>query len=356
MLSVEPLGKRVMGMFEKAVASVAALFLATSGASATEDVASFYKGKTIRLVVGAAAGGGYDAYARLIARFMPKYIPGNPTIVPSNMPGGGGNIAATFIYSVAPKDGTAFAAILPGTITDQLLQNRENARYDPTKLIYLGSANSEVNMCYVRTDTGITSLRDLQSQEVIIGASTEGGSTRDQPTVQKNLIGSKFKIVTGYPGTREIFLAIEKNEVSGICGIGLPSFMTLRPTWLKDGFMRIISQDNAKGDPKITAAGVPLTVEFAQTPQDRQVMELIYSQQNFGRPYILPPGVPDDKVAALREAFMRTLEDQELLASAEAMKLDISPVSGAALQKQIQDSYSMPGEIIERARKALSAQ
>jgi len=345
-----------MGILAKVTASATALFVATSGASGTEDVATFYKGKTIRLVIGAAAGGGYDAYARLIARFMTKYIPGNPTIVPSNMPGGGGNIAAAHIYSVAPKDGTTFAAILPGTITDQLLQSRDHARYDPASLIYVGSANSEVNMCYVRSDTGIRSLRDLQSKEVILGASTEGGSTRDQPTVQKNLIGSKFKIVTGYPGTREIFLAIEKNEVSGICGIGLPSFMTLRPTWLEDGFMRIISQDNAKGDPKITAAGVPLTIEFAKTPQDRQVMEMIYSQQNFGRPYILPPGVPDDRVAALREAFMRALQDQELLSAAKAMKLDISPVSGADLQTQVKELYSMPAEIVERARKALSVQ
>jgi tripartite-type tricarboxylate transporter receptor subunit TctC len=344
-----------MGILAKVIASATALFFATSGASATEDVANFYKGKTIRLVIGAAAGGGYDAYARLIARFMPKYIPGNPTIVASNMPGGGGNIAAAHIYSVASKDGTTFAAILPGTVTEQLLQHRDNAKHDPAKLIYVGSANSEVNMCYVRNDTGITSLRDLQSQEVIIGASTEGGSTRDQPTVQKNLIGSKFKIVTGYPGTREIFLAIEKNEVSGICGIGLPSFMTLRPTWLKDGFMRIISQDNAKGDPNVTAAGVPLTVDFAKTPQDRQVMELIYSQQNFGRPYILPPGVPDDKVAALREAFMRALQDEELLTAAKGMKLDISPVSGADLQKQVEELYSMPPDIVERARKALLA-
>jgi tripartite-type tricarboxylate transporter receptor subunit TctC len=345
-----------MTIVGKVLASATMLLMATSGLSANEDVAAFYKGKTIRLIVGAAAGGGYDAYARLIARFMPKYIPGDPTIVPSNMPGGGGNIAAAFLYNLAPKDGTTFAAVLPGTITEQLLQSRESPKHDPAKLIYVGSANSEVNMCYVRADTGVKSLRDLQTQEVVIGASTEGGSTRDQPTVQKNLLGSKFKIVTGYPGTREIFLAIEKNEVSGICGIGLPSFMTIRPTWIQDGFMRIISQDNARGDPKITAAGVPLTVEFAKTPQDRKVMELIYSQQNFGRPYILPPGVPDDRVAALREAFIRALQDKELLAAAKTMKLDISPVSGTDLQKQIEEVYSTPTEIVERARKALTAQ
>jgi tripartite-type tricarboxylate transporter receptor subunit TctC len=344
-----------MNILKTFALSAAVILGAMSALHANEDVASFYKGKSIRLIVGGAAGGGYDAYARLLARYMSKYIPGNPTIVPSNMPGGGGNIAAAHLYNVAPKDGTVFAAVLPGTITEQLLQERAAAKHDPAKLIYVGSANSEVNMCYVRTDTGVNSLHDLQSKEVVIGASTEGGSTRDQPTVQKNLIGSKFKIVTGYPGTREIFLAIEKNEVSGICGIGLPSFMTIRPNWIRDGFMRIISQDNAKGDPKITASGVPLTVDFAKTPEDRRVMELIYSQQNFGRPYILPPGVPDSRVAALREAFVRALQDPELLAVAGAAKLDISLVSGDDLQKQVDELYSAPPEIVERAKKALAA-
>jgi len=323
--------------------------------SANEDVAAFYKGKSIRLIIAGAAGGGYDAYGRLIARFMARHIPGNPTIVPTNMPGGGGAVAAAHLYNVASKDGTVIAAVLPGTITDQLLQNRTTATFEPAKLVYLGSANSEANMCYVRTDNGVTSLRDLQTKEVIIGASTEGGSTRDQPTVQKNLLGTRFKIVTGYPGTREIFLAIEKNEVSGICGIGLPSFMTIRPDWIKDGFMRIISQDNARGDPKITASGVPLTVDLAKTAEDRQAMELIYSQQVFGRPYILPPGVPADRIAALRTAFVAALEDPELLAAAQAMKLDISPVSGEELQKQVEKLYSAPPEIVERAKRALTA-
>ncbi len=325
----------------------------TSALHAQENVEAFYKGKSIRLLVGAAPGGGYDAYARLLARFMPKHIPGNPTIVSSNMPGGGGGVAAAHLFNVAPKDGTVFAAILPGTITDQLLQERSAAKYNPAGLIYLGSANSEVNMCYLRADTGIKTLGDLQSKEVVIGASTEGGSTRDQPTVQKNLLGSKFKIVSGYPGTRDIFLAIEKNEVSGICGIGLPSFMTIRPNWLKEGFVRIISQDNPKGDPKITASGVPLTVDFAKSPEDRRVMELIYTQQNFGRPYILPPGVPLDRIVALRNAFVRALQDPELLAIAETMKLDISLVSGEDLQKQVEELYSAPPDIVERAKKAL---
>jgi tripartite-type tricarboxylate transporter receptor subunit TctC len=330
-----------------------ALMLTTSALSAQDNVADFYKGKTIRLTIAGAVGGGYDTYARLVGRFMGQYIPGNPTIVPTNMPGGGGNIATGYIYNLAPKDGTAFAAVLPGAITDPLLHGRDRVKHDPTKLIYLGSANSEVNMCYVRSDTGITSIRDLQTREVIIGASAAGGSTRDQPTIQQNLLGTKFKIVTGYPGSQAIFLAIEKGEVSGLCGIGLSSFRSQRPTWLKDGFMRIISQDNAKGDPDVTAAGVPRTVDLAHNAEDKKVMELLYSQQVFGRPFILPPDVPKERVAVLRHAFMQALSNPELKAAADKMKIDIVPLSGADLQKQVNELYAMPPDIIERAKKAL---
>jgi tripartite-type tricarboxylate transporter receptor subunit TctC len=331
------------------------LLLTTASLNAQSDADNFYKGKTIKLIIGGSAGGGFDTYARLLARYMPKYIPGNPTIVPSNMPGGGGNIAAGHLYNLGSKDGTVFAAVLPGSITDPLLQSVDRVKHDPSRLIYLGSANSEVNMCYVRSDTGIKSLKDLAEKEVIIGASAEGGSTRDQPTIQKNLLGSKFKIVSGYPGTREIFLAIEKNEVSGICGIGLSSFRAQRPAWLDNGFMRIISQDNAEGDPNISRLGVLRTIDLARSEDDKKVMELLYSQQDFGRPYILPPDVPPERVAILRRAFDQALADSELLAMAAKMKIEISPVTGENLQKQVERLYAMPPEIVERAKKALVA-
>lgn len=344
-----------MGFVSSVARIGAVLLLMTGSVCAQVDADSFYKGKTIRLIIGGSAGGGFDTYARLVARYMPKYIPGNPTIVPSNMPGGGGNIAAGHLYNLGSKDGTTFAAVLPGTITDPLLQGGDRVRHDPSKLIYLGSANSEVNMCYVRSDTGVTSIRDLADREVIIGASAEGGSTRDQPTIQKNLLGSKFKIVSGYPGTREIFLAIEKNEVSGICGIGLSSFRAQRPTWLDTGFMRIISQDNARGDPAISKLGVLRTIDLVRNEDDKKVMELLYSQQDFGRPFILPPDVPQDRVATLRRAFDRALADSELLATAAKMNIEISPVSGENLQKQVESLYAMPSQIVERAKKALVA-
>ena len=327
--------------------------LAMAPAFAQDAVAAFYKGRTINLYIASSVGGGYDTYARLLARHFTKYIPGAPTILPANMTGAGGNVAAGYIANIAAKDGTAIALVLPGTITEPLYAGREKFRHDPATLAYLGSANSEVNMCYARADSGISTAADLTQRELIIGASAEGGSTRDQPAVQNNLLGHKFRIVSGYPGSREIFLAIEKNEVSGVCGLGLPAVRQQRADWLEKGFLRILTQDNAKGDATLTAMGVPRTIDLARSSDDRQIMELIYSQQNFGRPFIMASETPTDRLAALRQAFMQALADKDLLAEAERLKIDISPIAGDELQAIVAKIYATPPALIERARAAL---
>ncbi len=342
-----------MGTPFKALYAIACVILCGLPAAAQDSVAAFYKGKSISLLIGSSVGGGYDTYARLLARYLGKYVPGNPTIVPTNMPGAGGNLVAGHIYNIAPKDGTVMALILPGTVTEPLFQGREKVKHDPAKLTYVGSANSEVDLCYVRADTGVTSLKDLAAKEVVIGASAEGGSTRDQATLQANLIGSRFRIVAGYPGSREILLAIEKGEVSGICGLGLPAFRQAHADWIESGFVRILSQDNARGDPKLTARGVPRTVDFARSAEDRQIMELVYAQQEFGRPFVMPPNVPAERVAALRKAFVEALNDKELLAEAERLKIDVTPVEGSELQALVEKVYATPPAIVERARQAL---
>lgn len=335
------------------IAFVVASGLCADTAHAQDPVAAFYKGKSITLLIASSVGGGYDSYARLLARHITKYIPGNPAIVPSNMSGAGGHIVASHIYNIAPRDGTAMAIVLPGTITDPLYNGRDKVKHDPAKFAYLGSANREVNMCYARSDAPVTSAVDLVKRELIIGGSAEGASTRDQPAVQNNLLGHKFRIVSGYPGSREIFLAIEKNEVSGICGLGLPAVRQQRADWLEKGFLKILTQDNARGDPAVTAQGIPRTVDFAKTPDDRKIMELIYSQQDFGRPFLMAPDTPLDRLAALRKAFMQALTDKELLAEAERLKLDVNPVSGEELQEIVTRIYATPPEMVERARAAL---
>jgi len=329
-----------------------ALLCAASPAIAQDSVEQFYRGKSINIYVGSSAGGGYDSYARIFGRYVSKYIPGNPIIVPQNMPGAGGNKAAGYVYSVAPKDGTAIGAIFPGSILQPLIGDTA-VQHDPAKFIYLGSANSDVYTCVVRTDAPVKTFKDVLTHEMIVGASNEGGTTRDMPTVSNNVLGARFRIVTGYAGTQEIALAVERNEVHGICGFGYTSLLTIRPDWVQRGIVSILVQENAKGGAVLNQMGVPRTVDFAKTAEDRQVMELVYSQGVFGRPYVFPPGVPADRVAALRKAFMTAFQDKELLAEAARIKLDIEAISGEDVQSMVAKLFATPANIIERAKQSL---
>jgi tripartite-type tricarboxylate transporter receptor subunit TctC len=335
------------------LASIAVAIQAAAPAALAQDaVEQFYRGKSVNIYIGSTAGGGYDAYARALGRHMGKYIPGNPTIVPQNMPGAGGNKAAGYVYSVAPKDGTAIGALFPGGILAPLLGDTP-IQHDPKRFVFVGSANSDVYTCVVHTDSPIKSFKDAFTQEVIVGASNEGGTTRDMPTLSNNVLGTKFRVVTGYGGTREIALAVERKEIHGLCGFGYTSLLSVTPRWLTDKVVRVLVQENAKGAPALNQQGVPRTVDFARTPEDRQVMELVYSQAVIGRPYVLPEGVPRERVAALRKAFMAALADPALLAEAEKMKLDVEPISGDDVQTMVAQLFAMPARIVERAKRAL---
>jgi tripartite-type tricarboxylate transporter receptor subunit TctC len=328
------------------------LAVITAPASAQDSVEEFYRGKQVTIVVGSSAGGGYDTYAREIARHIGRYIPGNPTVVPQNMPGAGSNKAAGYIYALAPKDGTTIGAIFPGTILQPLIGTVPTP-HDPSKFIYVGSANSDAYMCVARKDAPVQNFKDLLSHELIIAGATEGATTHDLPVVENNLLGTKFKIVSGYPGMRENTIAIERGEVQGVCGYGWTSLETQHPEWLTRRFINIIVQESVRGYSKLNDMGVPRTADFAKTDEDRQIFELLYSQGIFGRPYVLPPGVPADRVAALRKAFMATLRDETLRAEAEKMKLDLDPIAGEDLQALVAKLFALPPPIVARAKQAL---
>lgn len=325
---------------------------AVSPVRAQDAVAQFYKGKQINLYIGTSPGGGYDTYARLLARRFSSYIPGNPAIIPQNMPGAGSNKLASFMYSVAPKDGTAVGAIFSGAILQPLVGDTPT-QHDPSKFIYLGNANNEVFVCFARADAPAKTFQDTFSKELIIGATNEGGSTRDFAAMLINVLGSKLRIVTGYAGSNEIMLAIERNEVQGLCGVGWSSIAAQHAQWLTNGFGKLIAQLATKGHPEMNKMGVPLAIDFAKTDEDRKVMELIYSQLIFGRPYVLPPGTPPDRVAALRKAFMAALQDKDTLADAKKMDLDLDALEGGDVQAEVAKAYSMPANIVERAKQAL---
>src|SRR5947209_8401749 len=273
---------------------------ALGGAFAQEANAPFFKGKQITLIVGSSAGGGYDIYARLIARHLARYIPGNPSIVPTNMPGAASNTAAAHLYNVAAKDGTVVGALQTAAVLDPLFGDPARSKHDASKFIYLGSATIDYYVCIARADAAAKSFQDLLRQELIIGASQPGTSTRDFPALLNSMVGTRLRIVSGYPGTREITLAIEKGEVQGLCGFSWSSLSAQHPNWLKSGFIRLLAQEHDQGHPVLNKMGVPLTVDFAKSPENRRIMELIYSQEIFGRPYMLPPGVPPERVAEIR--------------------------------------------------------
>jgi tripartite-type tricarboxylate transporter receptor subunit TctC len=342
-----------IGSCVRLVAVAFTVLLTAASAAAQDSVESFYKGRQISLIVGSSAGGGYDTYARLLARHFGGVIPGNPTVVVQNMSGAGSNRAAGYIYAVAPKDGTAIGAIFPGAVLQPLL-SEVPVPHDPSKLIYLGSANSDVYVCYVRSDARVKTFKDLLTTELIVGASNPGATTYDLPLLLNSIVGTKFKIVTGYPGSREITLALDRGEVQGACGIGWTGIEQMHPDWFTQDKVRVLVQLSNKGHPDLNKRGVPLAEELAKSDDDKKVIRLVFSQGIFGRPYVLPPDVPAGRVTALRTAFMQALGDKTLHAEAEKMQLDVDAMSGDDLQKLVADLYPTPPHLIERARQALT--
>jgi tripartite-type tricarboxylate transporter receptor subunit TctC len=324
-----------------------------AGSVQAQDAAQFYAGRTMDMMIGADPGGGFDIYARLFSKHMGNHIAGKPTIVPKNLPGAGSNKTAQFIYAQAPKDGSVMGAVFSGAIIQPLLGDPKTVQHDSTKLVYLGSANNEVGITVVRADAPVQSFKDLFSKELISAASTAGGSSRDFPSVLNNVLGTKITLVSGYPGTKEMSLAIERGEVQGTGGYLWSSLKTQNPDWLKPDKMKIIVQEAIKGNAELTKMGVPLAIDSAKTSEDRQVMELVYGQLVFGRPYILPPGTPAERVKLLRAAFMDTAKDKAFLEDAEKARLEVDPVSGEEVQALVNKMFSAPEAIVTRAKEAM---
>jgi tripartite-type tricarboxylate transporter receptor subunit TctC len=324
-----------------------------TGSVQAQDAAQFYVGRTMDMMIGADPGGGFDIYARLFSKHMGNHIAGKPTIVPKNLPGAGSNKTAQFIYAQAPKDGSVMGAVFSGAIIQPLLGDPKTVQHDSTKLIYLGSANNEVGITVVRADAAVKEFKDLFSKELISAASTAGGSSRDFPSVLNNVLGTKINLVSGYPGTKEMSLAIERGEVEGTGGYLWSSLKTQNPDWLNPAKMKILVQEAIKGNAELTKMGVPLAIESAKTSEDRQVMELVYGQLVFGRPYILPPGTPADRVKLLRAAFMETAKDKAFLDDAEKARLEVDPVSGDEVQALVVKMFSAPETIVTRAKDAM---
>jgi tripartite-type tricarboxylate transporter receptor subunit TctC len=320
-----------------------------------QDVESFYRGKTINLYIGSNVGGGYDAYGRLVARYIGKYIPGKPAIVPGNMGGAGGNVVSNYVYNVAPKDGTTIAATSAGSLLDPAIGDKGPLKHDPLKFQYLGSANNEVFTCVVRNDAPVKTFADVFKTELLIGSS--GGTTHDMPRALMNVLGAKFKLIAGYPGTREVTLAMDKGEVQGLCGFGISSLRAQRPDWFRPGSpVHVLAQETIKGDPELDKEGVPHTLDFAKTEEQKTILSIVYAQGLFTRPFVMAPEVPKARFEAVRKAFAQALADPELNADAVKMGLDATLLSGEDLEQAIRKIYATPPEVLAKVREAIASQ
>lgn len=342
-------GKTRAGGFTMTAAFAAAALAA--GGAAAQDPAAFYKGRQITMIVGSSPGGGYDTYARMIARHMGRHVPGNPGFVVQNMPGAGSNVAANYVYNVAPKDGTVIAAIQSGVVLEPLL-GKTPIKHDPSKSFYLGSANDDIYICIARADAPVQKFDDAFTREMVMAAS-QSSSTSDYPAVINAVLGTRFRVVTGYTGSREISLAIERGEAHGACGLAWPSISVTQPGWFDTGRMRVILQTHRTGHPDLNAKGVPLAHTHAKTDDERAMLDLFFSQSSFGRPFLIAPDVPAYRAQALRKAFTATVSDLELRAEAAKARLDVVPVLGEELQALVAKIYASPPAIIARTRKAI---
>ena len=280
---------------------IAAVLLAPAAASAADAFA----GKNIDLLIGAPPGGGYDIYARTLARHVGRHIPGQPTIVAKNMPGAGSARAAGFISSIAPKDGTAIAAIMPGAVMGPLLDEKAEALFDPTKVLYLGTANSGTRICVSRKDSKIKTFDDALTQKAKFGGVSANDSTREYGYLHKKTAGAQYDVVSGYAGTAEIALAIERGEIDGVCGWDWASFKSQRPDWIRDDKVNLLLQVGLEPNDELTRMGVPSVFKYVKNEDDRKVVELVISQQVFQRSYIAPPGLPAEQLGTLRVRFRR---------------------------------------------------
>jgi len=316
-----------------------------------QDVAEFYKGKTVRLVVGIGVGSGYDINARLLARHMSKHIPGNPTIIVQNQPGAGSLTMTNQLYAAGPFDGTVIGASFNGLPTAPLLQPN-GVRFETAKINWVGSTNRETQTMYIWHTVPIKSLEDLQTQEMLVGAQAPGSTQYDYPMLGKALFGMKFKVVTGYKSTSDINLAMERGEVHGT----LANWSTVKTLNLKqyeDKLIRILVVWGAREHPELR--GIPLIASLAKTPEQKQALQLALARLEFGRPFFMPPNVPTDRVAAIRHAFDATMKDKEFLAEADKLKLEIDPMSGEEIAKMLDQISRTPADVVERVRTAYDA-
>lgn len=330
---------------------IASITLATTlipAASAlAQTTAPVFKDKTITMLIGFGTGGGNDIWARMVARHLGRHLPGAPLVVPQNMPGAGGLSVANQLYNVSPRDGTVIALINRGIPLEPLLGGT-GAQFDAQKFTWLGSPDRDTTICVARRDAGVAKLKDLFDKPLVIGATGSGADSAVYPEFLNLLLGMKFKTVKGYKGSNEITLAVQRGEVQGLCG---SNDSIMRSDMARNGRLAVLFQATMQPDPRLK--DVPLGIDAARTPEERQILELFFLRVTIGRPFVAPPGLSAERAALLRRGFEATMADPAFVADAATQQFSVEPITGEELAGRIQHAYAMPPSIVKRTIEAL---
>jgi tripartite-type tricarboxylate transporter receptor subunit TctC len=330
-------------------ASIAALFCAHAAQSAAEPVEDFYRGKQIKIIVGGTAEGGYAPYARMLQQHMGQYIPGHPQVITQFMPGAGGLIATNYIYNAAPRDGTMIGSVQRNVVRLALIGDK-GVRYDPGKINWLGSMYNDVSVCVSWHDSGVRTIQDVMQRELIVGG-TALNDTEQFPAVLNNVLGTKFKIISGYKSSAAITLAMERGEVAGRCGWSWDSLKAQQGEWVTDKKLNILIQLSTKRAPDL--GDVPLAAEIAKTQDQKDLLAFIFGEQTMGKPFIMGPEVPNERVEAVRKAFMKVGSDATAVEQMHKMDLGVAPMDGNEMQALVATMYATPKSVIDRAGEAV---
>jgi tripartite-type tricarboxylate transporter receptor subunit TctC len=311
----------------------------------------YYAGRTITFIVGTDTGGGFSIYARAIAKYLPRYIPGNPMIVIRNMPGAGGAVASTWLYQIAARDGTVIGSVAPNAILARLLGDGR-AGYEPEKFNYLAGAERSTRLCVTFHRSPVRTLQDALSHRAVIGATTVGSPTREYAAIVRNTIGARFEIVSGYKGPADLFVAMERGEIDGVCGIDWSALKAQQPDWLREKKLNLLVQAALAPHPELALLGVPTPWAYIKDDIDRKAVELMVEfQRAFGRTYMAPPGVPAELVQILRTAFTAVLHDPDFLIEAGNLRIDVNPLTGEQIQRTVEALHGAPRQVVERLRQ-----
>ncbi len=330
-----------------AAAAIGFFAAAASPAIAQAPAPAFYAGKTVTLLIGFGSGGGNDIWARMVARHMGRHLPGNPNILPQNLPGAGGLLVANQLYNVSPKDGTVIALINRGIPMEPLLGGA-GTQFDPLRFNWIGSPDRDTAICVSRRDSGVTSMQDLFQKELVMGATGSGADSAVYPEFMHLLLGMKFKVVKGYKGSNEVRLAMERGEVQGICG---SNDSVMNSEIGRSGKLAALFQARLEPDPRLK--DLPLGSASARTAEERQILELFFMRATLGRPFVAPPGLPADRIAMLRKAFTDTMADPAFVDEASKQSFSVEPMTGEELAGQIERAFKMPPDIIKKTTDVL---